>query len=59
MNIYQEKKRSNHTTFKTTILNIDNEYTKPKINNKAQNNSNIKIVNFNVNKSLSSKNEIK
>ena len=53
------KKRSNHTTFKTTILNIDNEYTKPKINNKAQNNSNIKIVNFNVNKSLSSKNEIK
>ena len=52
------KKRSNPTTFKTTILNKGNESTKPKINNKAQSN-NIKIVNFNVNKSLSSKNEIK
>ena len=53
------KKRSNPTTFKTTILNFDNENTKPKINNKAQSNNNIKIVNFNVSKSLEPKNEIK
>ena len=53
------KKRSNPTTFKTTILNFENENTKPRINNKVQSNNNIKIVNFNVSKSLASKNEIK
>ena len=56
---FLEKKRSNPTTFKTTILNNDNENTKLKNNIKVQSNNNYKIVNFNVNKSLTPKNQKK
>ena len=42
------KKRNIPTTFKTTILNKENENSKSK---------NFKIVNFNINKNLSSQNE--
>ena len=44
------KKRNIPATFKTTILNPENEDTKSKLLVKAQNNNNYKIVNFNVNK---------
>ena len=44
------KKRSFPATFKTTILN--KEITKQKTTIKPQNNSNIKIVNFSVNKNV-------
>ena len=46
------KKRSFPATFKTTILNKENEITKQKAMIKPQNNSNIKIVNFSVNKNV-------
>ena len=46
------KKRSFPATFKTTILNKENEITKQKTMIKPQNNSNIKIVNFSVNKNV-------
>ena len=46
------KKRSFPATFKTTILNKENEITKQKTTIKPQNNSNIKIVNFSVNKNV-------
>jgi hypothetical protein len=46
------KKRSFPATFKTTILNKENEITKQKNMIKPQNNSNIKIVNFSVNKNV-------
>ena len=52
------KKRTIPTTFKTTILKNENENIKHK-NMKLQNNNNIKIVNFSVNKSLLSQNEKK
>ena len=48
------KKRSNPATFKTTILNPENEDTKSKILVKGHINNNYKIVNFNVNKNNSS-----
>ena len=44
------KKRSFPATFKTTVLDKENENTKQKSINKQQNNNNIKIVNFSVNK---------
>ena len=44
------KKRNIPATFKTTILNPENEDTKSKLLVKTQNNNNYKIVNFNVNK---------
>ena len=53
------KKTSIPITFKKTILNNDNENKKPKNNIKLQSNNNYKIVNFNVNKSLTTKNEKK
>ena len=46
------KKRRFPATFKTTILNKENEITKQKNMIKPQNNSNIKIVNFSVNKNV-------
>ena len=46
------KKRSFPATFKTTVLNKENENTKQKNIIKPQNNSNIKIVNFSVNKNV-------
>ena len=52
------KKRTIPTTFKTTILKNENENIKHK-NMKLQNNNNIKIVNFSVNKSLLFQNEKK
>ena len=45
------KKRNNPATFKTTILNPENEETKTKVLTKGQNNNSFKIVNFSVNKS--------
>ena len=48
------KKRNNPATFKTTILNPENEETKTKVLNKGQNNNSFKIVNFSVNKSNNS-----
>ena len=53
------KKRIISTTFKTTILKNENDNTKSKNYMKLQNNNNIKIVNFSVNKSLLSQNEKK
>ena len=44
------KKRNIPATFKTTILNPENEDTESKLLVKTQNNNNYKIVNFNVNK---------
>ena len=46
------KKRSFPATFKTTILNKENDNTKQKIINNSKNNSNIKIVNFSINKNV-------
>ena len=48
------KKRNNPATFKTTVLNPENEDTKSKILSKGHINNNYKIVNFNVNKNNSS-----
>ena len=48
------KKRNNPTTFKTTILNPENEETKTKVLTKGQNNNSFKIVNFSINKSNNS-----
>ena len=48
------KKRNNPATFKTTILNPENEETKTKVLTKGQNNNSFKIVNFSVNKSNNS-----
>ena len=45
------KKRNNPATFKTTILNPENEETKTKVLTKGQNNNSFKIVNFSINKS--------
>ena len=50
------KKRCNPMTFKTTILNKENENTKSKNLIKLQTNNNIKIVNFSVNKNLINQN---
>lgn len=44
------KKRNNPATFKTTILNKENEDTKSKLFDRPQSNNNYKIVNFNINK---------
>lgn len=46
------KKRSFPATFKTTILNRENDNTKQKSINKSQNDRSIKIVNFSVNKNV-------
>ena len=51
------KKKSFPTTFKTTILNKENEHTKPKIVLKQQINNNFKVVNFNINKNVSNVNK--
>ena len=51
------KKRNIPTTFKTTILNKENENIKSKNLLKTQINNNFKVVNFNVNKDLSSINK--
>jgi hypothetical protein len=51
------KKRNIPTTFKTTILNKENENIKSKNLLKTQNNNNFKVVNFNINKNLSNENK--
>ena len=51
------KKRNISTTFKTTILNKENDNSKSKNLLKTQINNNFKVVNFSVNKDLSSVNK--